>query len=60
MKIGDFFFSFFASINQYFPHIPYVAARKKAWSKKFLCGEIVVVNHLNHLIQSPGIIFPRI
>jgi hypothetical protein len=27
MKISNFF-SFFSSLNQYFPHIPYVASKK--------------------------------
>jgi hypothetical protein len=27
MKICDFFFSFFSTLNQYFPHIPYVASK---------------------------------
>jgi hypothetical protein len=27
MKISDFFFSFFSTLNQYFPHIPYVASK---------------------------------
>jgi hypothetical protein len=28
VKISRFFFSFFPSLNQYFPHIPYVASKK--------------------------------
>jgi hypothetical protein len=28
MKISEFFFSFFSTLNQYFPHIPYVASKK--------------------------------
>jgi hypothetical protein len=28
MKISEIFFSFFSTLNQYFPHIPYVASKK--------------------------------
>jgi hypothetical protein len=34
MKTSEFFFSFFSSLNQYFPHIPYVASKKVKKSKK--------------------------
>jgi hypothetical protein len=29
MKISKNFFSFFSSLNQYFPHIPYVASKNQ-------------------------------
>jgi hypothetical protein len=35
MKIS-FLFSFFSALNQYFPHIPYVASKKKGF-------EVVVI-----------------
>jgi hypothetical protein len=30
MKISDIKFSYFSTLNQYFPHIPYVASKKGA------------------------------
>jgi hypothetical protein len=34
MKISKIFFSFFLSLNQYFPHIPYVASKKQNFVSK--------------------------
>jgi hypothetical protein len=34
VKISNKFFSFFPSLNQYFPHIPYVASKKQGFSDK--------------------------
>jgi hypothetical protein len=34
MKISEKKFSFFSTLNQYFPHIPYVASKKQ----KFIHG----------------------
>jgi hypothetical protein len=32
VKISNKKFSFFSSRNQYFPHIPYVASKKRVWN----------------------------
>jgi hypothetical protein len=36
VKISNKFFSFFSSLNQYFPHIPYVASKNILWQKQIV------------------------
>jgi hypothetical protein len=51
VKISNKFFSFFSSLNQYFPHIPYVASKKLNTSevmaeKSFLTNPLGEWRHL--------------
>jgi hypothetical protein len=41
VKISNNFFSFFSSLNQYFPHIPFVASKKETsifWTVSTIAG----------------------
>jgi hypothetical protein len=44
VKISEKFFSFFSTLNQYLPHIPYVASKNELsaadeFQKRFGCGQ---------------------
>jgi hypothetical protein len=53
VKISNKKFSFFSSLNQYFPHIPYVASKKleKVALNTFKPSEFVVFHFVLMLLE---------